>query len=184
MDSLPASDPLPMRDLFHLVYGELRRLAAHQLAAERVGHTLNPTALVHEAYLSLTRNINDGEQAWGTRKQFFLAAAEAMRHILVDYARYHRRQKRGGDRQREDIPVDELPAPDQSDVVSINDALEALAAERADLADLVKLRYFAGMTLDEAAEILELAPSTADRRWAFAKAWLLDRLTNEEANDS
>lgn len=178
--SSPSSHPKPVRNLFRLVYDELRRLAAHQLSSERVGHTLNPTALVHEAYLSLTAKLHDKEEAWGNRKQFFMAAAEAMRHILVDHARYHRRQKRGGDRKREDIPVDQLPMPDQTDVVAINDALEALALERADAAELVKLRYFAGLTLDEAAEILKLAPSTADRRWAFAKAWLLDRLTNSE----
>lgn len=183
----PSYAPQPARDLFRVVYDELRRLAAHQLSKERADHTLNPTALVHEAYLRLTSSMPNGEKEWKDRRQFFMAAAEAMRRILVDHARYHRRQKRTGQRRRQNIPVDQLPSfqQDQTDLVALNDALEALSAEQADAAELVKLRYFAGLTLDEAAEILGLSPATVDRRWAFAKTWLLDRLSSQdEMNNS
>jgi RNA polymerase sigma factor (TIGR02999 family) len=167
----------PARELFQAVYDELRRLAAKELSRERSGHTLNPTALVHEAYLSLVGA--DGGKPWPNRRTFFVAAAEAMRHILVDHARYHRRQKRGGGRQRRvEMASVDLPASNQSDVVMISDALDALAKERPDAAELVKLRYFAGLTMDEAADLLELKPTTADRRWAFAKAWLFERLSD------
>jgi len=172
-----ASGSRPARELFQAVYAELRRLAAKELSHERTAHTLSPTALVHEAYLSLVGA--DGGKLWPNRRAFFVAAAEAMRHILVDHARYHRRQKRGGGRQRRvEIASVNLPASNQSDVVMISDALDMLAKERPDAAELVKLRYFAGLTMDEAAELLELKPTTADRRWAFAKAWLFERLND------
>jgi RNA polymerase sigma factor (TIGR02999 family) len=188
MDNAASSlDPQPARDLFQVVYDELRRLAAHQLSKERVDHTLNPTALVHEVYLRLTSSMPNREKAWKNRGQFFMAAAEAMRRILVDHARYHRRQKRTGHMQRQNIPVDQFPSLQQNhfDLVALNDALEALSTEQADAAELVKLRYFAGMTLDESAEILGLSTATVDRRWAFAKTWLLDRLSSQdEMNNS
>lgn len=168
-------DPSPVRDLFDAVYQELRQLASFHMTNERVGHTLNPTALVHEAYLRLT----SGSQQWANRKQFFVAASEAMRHILVDHARFHACKKRTGSKVRQPLALDHLPARQQPDVLAINDALELLAAENPDAAELVKLRYFAGLTLDEAAEILELKPTTADRRWAYAKAWLFERLGSE-----
>jgi RNA polymerase sigma factor (TIGR02999 family) len=179
----PTGNPRPARDLFQSVYDELRRLAARELMSERPGHSLNPTALVHEAYLRLVvraekREVGQAPQ-WTSQRQFFVAAAEAMRHILVDRARYHGRQKRGGGRQRQDVCLDQLAAPDQPDLLALNDALEALAAEQAEAAELVKLRYFAGLTLEEVAETLELTRSTADRRWAFAKAWLHDRLRQQ-----
>ncbi|HQR07418.1 MAG TPA: ECF-type sigma factor [Gemmatales bacterium] len=180
---MPASDSV--RDPFRTVYDELKKLAAHQLATERRGHTLNPTALVHEAYLRLSSKLETEKTNRTDRKQFFLLAAEAMRHILIDHARYHRRKKRGGGRRREDVPLQQLPEPDKPDALAIHEALEALALERPEAADLVKLKYFAGLTLDEAAVILELSPATADRRWAFAKTWLLDRMTSlEESADS
>lgn len=172
--------PPQARELFQSVYDELRRLAARELTNERPGHTLNPTALVHEAYLSLIGA--DGTKPWPSRRAFFVAAAEAMRHILVDHARYHRRQKRGGKQKqhRVEIGLIDVPASDQSDVLLISDALDALAKERPEAAELVKLRYFAGLTMDEAAELLDLKPTTADRRWAFAKAWLFERLQGSE----
>lgn len=170
----------PTRDLFKTVYDELRKLATYQLSVERVGHTLNPTALVHEVYLRLTSQTRQEGQSWKDRKQFFIMAAEAMRRILIDHARYHRRKKRGGGRPFSKVDIEQIAADHQPDVIALNDALEALALERPDAAELVKLRYFTGLTMDEAAEILELAPSTADRRWTFAKAWLLDRLASHD----
>jgi RNA polymerase sigma factor (TIGR02999 family) len=168
--------PAVARDLFEVVYQELRRLASFHLNQEHIGHTLNPTALVHEAYLRLTRNSNQ----WSNKKQFFLAASEAMRHILVDHARYHSRQKRTGGKVRQYLPIELISAKQQPDLLDIHDAIEVLAVEQPEAAELVKLRYFAGLTLDEAAAILELTASTADRRWAFAKAWLFERLSNAE----
>jgi RNA polymerase sigma factor (TIGR02999 family) len=172
------------RDLFQRVYQELRALASHQLARERPGHSLNPTALVHEAYLRLVvsaeKRAAGQTPQWASHRQFFVAAAEAMRHILVDRARYHRRQKRGGGQQRQDIELDKLAVPGQADVLALNDALDGLAAEQAEAAELVKLRYFAGLTLDEVAKTLELTRSTVDRRWAFAKAWLHERLSHAD----
>lgn len=174
---MPASDSV--RDPFRTVYDELKKLAAHQLATERQGHTLNPTALVHEVYIRLTNSIEDEKLKRTSRKQFFLMAAEAMRHILIDHARYHRRKKRGGGRKRQDIPIQQLAETEKPDAMEIHEALEALAIDRPEAAELVKLKYFAGLTLDEAAEILELSPATADRRWAFAKTWLLDHMTSD-----
>jgi RNA polymerase sigma factor (TIGR02999 family) len=176
-----APGPQAARELFQLVYDELRRLAAKELSHERSDHTLNPTALVHEAFLSLTSN--NQAKTWDNRRAFYMAAAEAMRHILVDHARYHRRQKRGGGQVRLDIALQDMPASDHSEVLVINEALDVLAQERPEAAELVKLRYFVGLTLDEAAALLELKPSTADRRWAFAKAWLYERLHEPEEND-
>lgn len=174
------SEPQVTRDLFQTVYDELRKLAAFQLSAERVGHTLNPTALVHEVYLRLNSSTRGDKQPWKDRKQFFTMAAEAMRRILIDHARYHRRKKRGGGRPASKVDIEQIAAELHPDVIALNDALEALAVERPDAAELVKLRYFTGLTMDEAAEILELSPSTADRRWTFAKVWLLDRLASHD----
>jgi len=168
------------RDLFQTVYDELRKLAVYQLSVERVGHTLNPTALVHEVYLRLTSNMQDAKDRWKDRKQFFMMAAEAMRRILIDHARYHRRKKRGGGKRANKVDIEQIAAELHPDVIALNDALEALAVERPDAAELVKLRYFTGLTMDEAAEVLELSPSTADRRWTFAKTWLLDRLASQD----
>lgn len=161
------------RDLFSTVYQELRRLASFHLTQERIGHTLNPTALVHEAYLRLTSS----SPPWANRKQFFVAASEAMRHILVDHARYHARKKRTGGKVRQYLPIELLPSKQQPDLLAIHDAIAVLAETQPEAAELVKLRYFAGLTLDEAADVLELKPTTADRRWAFAKAWLFEHLS-------
>lgn len=181
MDAIESTpEPRPTRDLFQTVYDELRKLAAYQLSTERVGHTLNPTALVHEVYLRLTSTPRGEGLSWRDRKQFFTLAAEAMRRILIDHARYHRRKKRGGGKLASKVDLEQIAAEIHPDVIALNDALEALAVERPDAAELVKLRYFTGLTMDEAAEILELSSSTADRRWTFAKAWLLDRLASQD----
>lgn len=161
-DSNAAAQLLP------LVYDELRKLAAARLAKEKPGGTLNATALVHEAYLRLV-----GDQSYNSRGHFFAAAAEAMRRILVDQARRRLARKRGGDVQREDVELDRIAAPEpDEELLALHEALDKLAVEHAEKAALVKLRYFAGLTADEAAQSLGISPSTADRHWTFARAWL------------
>jgi RNA polymerase sigma factor (TIGR02999 family) len=165
-------DPVAARELLPLVYGELRKLASARLADEKPGHTLQPTALVHEAYL---RIVGVGEpQPFNSRGHFFAAAAaEAMRRILVESARRKQRQKRGGDRDREPLEPDQIAAPESSDeLLELDAALDKLAAEHPRKAELVKLRYFAGLTQEQAAETLGIGVSTADRDWAYARAWL------------
>jgi RNA polymerase sigma factor (TIGR02999 family) len=154
-----------------LVYDELRRVAAEQLAHEKPGQTLQATALVHEAYLRLVET--EKSRLWNNRVHFFAAASEAMRHILVDQAKRKLSQKRGGDRDRLDLDMADLIAPEVSDeVLAVDEALSALAAVDAQAAELVKLRYFAGMSIPEAAEVLNIPPRSADRLWAYARAWL------------
>lgn len=167
-------DPHAAAELLPLVYEELRKLAAYRLAQEAPGQTLQATALVHEAYLKLVQPEHQGRgQNWSGRRQFFAAAAEAMRRILVDNVRRKRRLKRGGDREREAFEEALICAPEiREDLVALDAALEKLATIDRPAADLVHLRYFAGLTQAEAAEMLELAPRTADRTWAYAKAWL------------
>ena len=168
-------DPHHAHDLLPLVYEELRKLAAARLAAEKPGQTLQPTALVHEAYL---RVIGDGQSKdWNSRGHFFAAAAEAMRRILINRARDKRRLKRGGDRERVhfDLLADPATAPDD-DLLELDDALSDLAGTNPQAAELVKLRYFAGLPLPEAAAILGLSTRSAARLWAFARAWLIDAL--------
>ena len=164
--------------LLPLVYDELRRLAAQRLAREKPGLTLQPTALVHEAYLRLIDSGSIGR--WDSRGHFFAAAAEAMRRILINCARDKRRQKRGGGLQRVDL--DRLLVADQAsdeELVAIDDALLELARRNAPCAELVKLRFFTGLTLDEAAAAMGIARRTANRYWAFARAWLFDALRPE-----
>jgi len=163
-DSRAAAELLP------LVYDELRRLAAHRLASERSGHTLQPTALVHEAWLKISADV---QRDWNGRQHFFAAAAEAMRRILVDRARRRLAAKRGAgeiclDADELDIPA---PAPDDQ-LLAVNDALEKFAKLDARKAELVKLRYFVGMNFDEAAAALGIAVPTAKQWWAYARAWL------------
>jgi RNA polymerase sigma factor (TIGR02999 family) len=157
--------------LLPLVYDELRRLAAEKMAQEKPGQTLQATALVHEAYVRLV-DVEKARQ-WQSRGHFFAAAAEAMRRILVDRARRKHSQKRGGDRDR--VAFDEAKfaaAEDSDEVLTVSEALAGLAATDAQAAELVKLRYFAGLSIPEAAEALNLSPRSADRLWAYARAWL------------
>jgi RNA polymerase sigma factor (TIGR02999 family) len=168
-DAQAASQLLP------LVYEELRRLAAQHLAREAPGQTLQATALVHEAYLRLV----DAEKAqhWNSRGHFFAAAAEAMRRILVENARRKASLKRGGGLQRQELPESELLAPTRSDdLLALDEALTQLAQTDAVAAELVKLRYFAGLTSAQAADVLGMSARTADRTWVYARAWLLKKL--------
>ena len=178
LDAMGNGDPHAAAKLLPLIYQELRRLAAMQMARERPGHTLQATALVHEAYLRL---IEDRGQSWDGRRHFFAAAAEAMRRILVDHARRKMSLKRGGMRQRVELLEDDLPAIaspcDQvTDLLALNDALDRLASQDPGKAELVKLLCFAGMNLDEAAAALGISRSSAYRHWIFARAWLWDAM--------
>jgi RNA polymerase sigma factor (TIGR02999 family) len=157
-------------ELLPLVYQELRRLAARKMANEAPGQTLQPTALVHEAWLRLTGNEN---VKWDGRAHFFAAAAEAMRRILVESARRKHRLRHGGGQQRVDVQEIEIAEPaDEDQLLAVNEALDKLAAQDKVKADLVKLRYFVGMTVEEAAKILGVSEPTANRYWAYARAWL------------
>jgi RNA polymerase sigma factor (TIGR02999 family) len=156
--------------LLPLVYDELRRLASYKMANERPGQTLQPTSLVHEAYLRLTGNA---DQKWNGRAHFFGAAAEAMRRILIENARRKRAQRHGGDQQRVDINDVEIAVwQNDEDLLAVNESLEKFATLDHQKAELVKLRYFAGFTIEEAAEILGVSAPTAKRWWAYARAWL------------
>jgi RNA polymerase sigma factor (TIGR02999 family) len=174
-------DPHAAELLLPLVYDELRRLAAQNLARESPGQTLQATALVHEAYLRLVGEpdalVAGCEPHWNSRGHFFAAAAEAMRRILVENARRKGSLKRGGDRARQDLSEAELVSPVASDdVLALDEALTQLARTDALAAELVKLRYFAGLTSAQAAGILGISARTADRTWAYARAWLLKKI--------
>jgi RNA polymerase sigma factor (TIGR02999 family) len=175
LNGVPSSDPHAAAQLLPLVYDELRRLAAHRLAHEAPCQTLQPTALVHEAYLRLIGGRADTH--WDGRGHFFAAAAEAMRRILVENARRKRSLKRGGDRARQPLEQAELLAPEpREDMLALDEALTALAAADRAAADLVQLRYFGGLSIDEAAQILSISPRTANRLWTYARAWLHHRI--------
>ena len=175
LSAVEQGNPKAAEQLLPLVYDELRKLAAQKLAQERPGQTLQATALVHEAYLRLVDDSR--ERDWNSRGHFFAAAAEAMRRILVNRARDKRRLKRGGGRERVDLEdvaiVDESGAPD---LLALDEALDGLAREEPACAELVKLRFFAGLTQEESAQALGVTRRTADRYWAFARAWLLQVL--------
>jgi RNA polymerase sigma factor (TIGR02999 family) len=169
--AIEQGDPKASEALVPLVYEELRKLAAQRLDREPTGQTLQATALVHEAYLRLVTE----EQAshWNSRGHFFGAAAEAMRRILIERARHKRSLKRGGDRERVAIDDIEPPAPEPGvDLLALNDVLEKLERLDKRKADIVKLRFFAGLTIEQAAESLGIATSTADNDWAYARSWL------------
>jgi RNA polymerase sigma factor (TIGR02999 family) len=164
--------------LLPLVYNELRRLAAHKMANEAAGQTLQPTALVHEAWLRL---VGNQKQQWNGRAHFFGAAAEAMRRILVENGRRKRAVRHGGGQAKLDIQEIELAAPAQDDdVLAVNDALEKLAARDSKKAELVKLRYFVGLTTEEAAQVLGISVPTADRWWNFSRAWLFEEMERQQ----
>ncbi len=178
LDAAAAGDPKAAAELLPLVYDELRKLAAARLADEKPGQTLQPTALVHEAYLRL---VGGGERGWDSRGHFFAAAAEAMRRIVVESARRKNRLKHGGGRERAEVELAELPTrlpPD--DLIALDEALARL--ERLDpvKARLVTLRYFAGLTIEQAAEALGISRVTAHRYWAFARAWLHQQMAGGE----
>lgn len=171
LDAMDRGDPHAAAQLLPLVYDELRRLAAARLAAEPSGHTLQPTALVHEAYLRLV-GTPDGDK-WDHRGHFFAAAAEAMRRILIDDARRKAAARHGGAMQRQELDPDAAAIPEpREDLLALDEALDQLAAEDPLKAHLVKLRYFVGMSLAEAAAALGLSERTAGRHWAYARAWL------------
>jgi RNA polymerase sigma factor (TIGR02999 family) len=170
--SVPADgDPQTSEQLFPLVYDELRRLAAYRLSRERPGQTLQATALVNEAYLRLVARSED--RRWDSRGHFFAAAAEAMRRILVETARRKSREKHGGGHRRADADLDALGA-DKSprEILALHEALDAFACHDPQKAKLVELRFFGGLTLEQAAECLGISLSTADRAWRYARAWL------------
>lgn len=167
-------DPRAVQELLPLVYDELRRLAAAKLAHERPGHTLDATALVHEAYVRLLGEPGPAANPeYANRRHFFAAAAEAMRRILVENARRRDSLKRGSDHQRQDIDPLDLAAPEpREDLIALDEALAQLAQTEPQAAQLVQLRYFAGFSLLDASEIMSVSPRTAHRLWAYARAFL------------
>ena len=171
LSAIEEGDPHAADQLLPLVYDELRKLAALQLAHDRPGESLNPTALVHEAYLRLVGERNDPR--YHDRSHFFAAAATAMRHIRIDQARRKKTQKRGGSVLRLELDDVAAPTPDE-ELLALDEALTQFAALDARKAQLVELRFFAGLTSDQAAAVLGISPTTADRDWAFARAWLRD----------
>ncbi|HLN32705.1 MAG TPA: sigma-70 family RNA polymerase sigma factor [Gemmataceae bacterium] len=183
LSAIEQGDAKAAEQLLPLVYDELRKLAAQRLAQENPGQTLQATALVHEAYVRLVDGA--GERSWNGRTHFFRAAAEVMRRILVDNARAKQSQKRGGAWQRVDldsaVELEEDPAPD---VLAVHEALDLLVQHDSVKAELVKLRYFAGLSIEEAAEVLGISRATADRYWRYAKTWLYCALTRETNPDA
>lgn len=168
--------------LLALVYDELRRLAAYQLQTERPDHTLQPTALVHEAYLRIAGQ--EGGMQWQNKAHFFALAAQVMRHVLVDHARAHRTEKRGRDHTK--IPLEEarlLPAETHLDLVALDEALGALAEKDERKSRLVELRYFGGLSIEETGEVLGLSPTTVRREWTMTKAWLRREMKSRDVEE-
>jgi RNA polymerase sigma factor (TIGR02999 family) len=177
LEAIERGEPKAADELLPLVYEELRKLAAHKMAGERAGHTLQPTALVHEAWLRLA---GEHKQGWAGRAQFFSAAAEAMRRILVERARRHQALKRGGGVEHEAFDESRIAGEFPSDeLLAVHEALERLAAEDAPAAELVKLRYFAGFSMPEAAAALGVPQRSIERLWTIAKAWLRKEIVAE-----
>jgi RNA polymerase sigma factor (TIGR02999 family) len=184
LSAIEQGDPRAAEQLLPLVYEELRKLAVQKLAREKAGQTLQATALVHEAYLRLVGD--DPDRAWDNRGHFFAAAAEAMRRILIDQARSKKSQRRGGARQRHELAQLAIAAPEPSlDILTLNEALERFEALDPAKAALVKLRYFTGLTIPQAAEAAGISTTTADRYWSYARAWLHAELKkgNADATD-
>jgi len=183
LSAIEQGDPSAAEQLLPLVYDELRKLAAAKLSQEKPGQTLQATALVHEAYIRLVASGDASApraQNWNSRGHFFAAAAEAMRRILIDKARKKQRLKRGRglprvDLDAADVSVEEPP----DDLVALDEALTELAQKHPDKAAVVKLRYFAGLTIDETAQMLGISPSTADRHWTYARAWLYRQVAGD-----
>lgn len=178
LQSIEAGDRDVTGKLLSLVYDELRRLAAAKLARERSDHTLQPTELVHEAFLRMVKA--GGEPSWSSRAHFFAIAAEAMRRILIEHARSKGRIKRGGARQRESLENADLAAESWSEqLLQINDVLEQLAEVDSEAAQIVRLRYFVGLSVEEAAQAMGLSRATAYRHWTYARAWIRCELEDE-----
>jgi RNA polymerase sigma factor (TIGR02999 family) len=178
LSAIEQGDPQAAELLFPLVYDELRKLAARKLAQEKPGQTLQATALVHEAYLRLVDT--EAVQRWDSRRHFFAAAAEAMRRILVENARRKGRVKHGGGRRREEADLDDLGADGSpEELLALHDALEQFALQDPQKAKLVELRFFGGLTLEQAAECLGFSLSTADRAWRYARAWLYAAMADQ-----
>jgi RNA polymerase sigma factor (TIGR02999 family) len=173
LDAIGHGDSQAADQLLPLVYRELRRLAAQKMASETPGHTLQPTALVHEAWLKLVGQEN---RKWQDKNHFFAAAAEAMRRILVDNARRKRTQRHGGGQQRVGLEEVNIAVENDEQLLAVNEALEKLAAKDKEKAELVKLRYFVGMTIEEAAQVLGISEGTAKRHWAYSRAWLAEEI--------
>jgi RNA polymerase sigma factor (TIGR02999 family) len=178
LDAVRSGEPESQEQLLVAVYHELRRLAARQLAAEPSGQTLQPTALVHEAWLRL---LDGGEpRHWDSRGHFFAAAARSMRRILVDNARHKQTERRGGSRKRMDVALDAVAEAESSDdLLVIDEALQRLGERDPRKARLVELRYFAGLTMEQAADALDISVATAERDWRFARAWLRREITGD-----
>ena len=174
LTAIEQGNPQASEELLPLVYHELRRLAAHKMSSEPAGHTLQPTALVHEAWLKL---VDSPAQSWQNRAHFFGAAAEAMRRILIGRARRKQTQRRGAGAAHLDMDEIEIagPAPDDQ-LLALNEALDRFAVLEPQQADLVKLRYFVGLKIEEAAEVLGISEATAKRWWAYARAWLFNEI--------
>ena len=174
LTAIEQGDARAADELLPLVYEELRRLAAQKMSQERPGQTLQATALVHEAYIRL---VGSEARDWSGRTHFFAAAAEAMRRILIENARRKQRLKRGGARQRVDLDdVSIVIEGPSEDILALDEALAKLALEDPVKADLVKLRYFVGLTIEQAAGILKISRATADRYWSYSRAWLFDEV--------
>jgi len=178
LSAIDQGDPHAAEQLLPLVYDELRKLAASKLAGEAPGQTLQATALVHEAYVRLVGDEPAG--GWAGRRHFFAAAAEAMRRILVERARRKGRQKHGGQWRRTELDEAALPADERrDDLVALDEALTEFAVQQPAKAELIQLRYFAGLTLEQAADALGISRATAARHWTFARAWLYDRIRRQ-----
>lgn len=179
LESIQPGDPRAAEALLPLVYEELRKLAAHKMAGQVPGHTLQPTALVHEAWIRLVGNDSG---RFAGRAHFFAAAAEAMRHILIDAARRKRAKRHGGGLERVDsLEVEIAALADDDELLAVHDAIDKLAAEDPQQAQLAKLRYFVGLSFAEAAEILGISVPTAKRHWAYARAWLYTEMKADRA---
>jgi RNA polymerase sigma factor (TIGR02999 family) len=179
LNAIEHGDACASEQLLPLVYDELRKLAAQRLAQEKPGQTLQATALVHEAYLRLVGD--SGDRRWNSRGHFFGAAAEAMRRILVEQARHKKSAKLGGHLRREELHEEQVAAPSRNvDLIALDEALDRLAHHDPRKAELVKLRFFAGLTISQAAAALGVAESTADADWAYAKAWLRLELSDAQ----
>jgi len=178
LTAIEQGDARAADELLPLVYDELRHLAAQKMSHERPGQTLDATALVHEAYIRL---VGAEAQNWSGRTHFFAATAEAMRRILIENARRKQRYKHGADRQRVNLGDSEIAIEDPStDLIALDEALSKLAEEDRTVADLVKMRYYAGLSIEQAAAVLGVSRRTADRYWAYARAWLYQEITKAE----